>query len=63
MVESFTIGVATAFMVRTAALRSLKWPLTSSKLIDYFRTTSIDSLITDGRHRICPLRLYEKKRT
>lgn len=30
MVESFTIGMTTAFLVRSFTLRILKWPLTSS---------------------------------
>ena len=29
MIESFVLGMSTAFLARTSALKILKWPLTS----------------------------------
>ena len=33
MIESFVLGMSSAFLVRTGALKIMKWPLTSRKQV------------------------------
>ncbi len=35
MVESFTLGMVTAFLIRTGTMRALKWPVLSRKSLLY----------------------------